>query len=64
MSRTYDKIFPCTEELDDKIYRQSVYLSWIEPSHCIPKEKIFNLEVIKSDFHDYLTKFQEKKNRP
>ena len=62
MSRTYDKIFPCTEEMDDKIYRQSVYLSWIEPSHCIPKEKIFNLEVIKSDFHDYLTKFQEKKS--
>jgi hypothetical protein len=62
MSRTYDKIFPCTEEMDDKIYRQSIYLSWVEPSHFIPKEKLFNLDVIKSDFHDYLVKFQEKKS--
>jgi hypothetical protein len=62
MSRTYDKIFPLTEENDDKIYRQSVYLSWVEPKHFIPKEKIINLDYIKCDFHNYLTKFQEKKS--
>ena len=62
MSKTYDKIFPLTEEMDDKIYRQSVYLSWVEPKHFIPKEKIINLDYIKLDFHDYLTKFQEKKS--
>ena len=62
MSRTYDKIFPLTEENDDKIYRQSVYLSWVEPKHFIPKERLINLEYIKFDFHTYLTKFQEKKS--
>jgi len=62
MSRTYDKIFPLTEENDDKIYRQSIYLSWVEPKHFIPKEKLINLDYIKFDFHDYLTKFQEKKS--
>ena len=62
MSKTYDKIFPLTEEMDDKIYRQSVYLSWVEPKHFIPKERIINLDYIKFDFHNYLTKFQEKKS--
>ena len=61
MARIYNKIFPKTEEKDDKIYRQSILLSWTEPKHFIPAKKIFNLDGIKSDIYEHLNKFQEKK---
>ena len=61
MARIYNKIFPKTEEKDDKIYRQSILLSWTEPKHFIPEKKIFNLDGLKSDLNEYLNRFQEKK---
>ena len=61
MARIYNKIFPKTEEKDDKIYRQSILLSWTEPKHFIPEKKIFNLDGLKPDLNDYLNRFQEKK---
>ena len=62
MSRIHDKIFPKTEEKDDKIYKQCVYLSWTEPKHFIPENKLFNLEGIKQDLNKYLTQFQDRKS--
>ena len=35
MSKIYDKIFPKTNDLDDKIFSKTFMLSWIEPKHFI-----------------------------
>ena len=63
MARIYDKIFPHTDNYkDDKIYRQTVLFSWLEPKHLIKENKIFNLSDISRDFHYYITRLQEKKS--
>ena len=36
MSKIYDKIFPKTNDKDDKIFNRSIMLSWVEPKHFIP----------------------------
>ena len=33
MSKIYDKIFPKTNDKDDKIFNRSIMLSWVEPKH-------------------------------
>ena len=36
MSKIYDKIFPKTNNKDDKIFNKTFMLSWTEPKHFIP----------------------------
>ena len=35
MNKIYDKIFPKTNDLDDKIFSKTIMLSWTEPKHLI-----------------------------
>ena len=62
MTRLYDKIFPPTDEKDDKIYRKTVLLAWIKQKHFVSNEKIFNLDIIQGDFHKLINQIQEKKS--
>ena len=62
MTRIYNKIFPQTEEEDDKLYQKCIILAWIEPKHFIDENKIFNLENIKNDFHYFMSQIEQEKS--
>ena len=62
MTRIYDKIFPQTEEEDDKLYQKCIILAWIEPKHFIDENKIFNLENIKNDFQYFMSQIEQEKS--
>ena len=62
LSRLYDKIFPQTEEKDDKIYQKTIMLAWVKQNHFISEEKLFNLDTIQGDFHKFMKQLQGKKS--
>ena len=40
MSKIYSKIFPTeSDNKDDKIFQNTIKLSWVEPKHFIPGKK-------------------------
>ena len=62
LSRLYDKIFPQTEDQDDKIYQKTIMLAWVKQKHFISEGSLFNLDIIQGDFHRYINQIQEKKS--
>ena len=60
--KLYDKIFPKEYEKDDKIFRQSVVLSWIEPNHLIQDKKNYVFEGFLPDVNLFLKKLEKKKS--
>ena len=60
--KIYDKIFPKEDQTDDKIFRQTVFLSWIEPKHFIQDKKNYLLDGFLPDVNIYLKKLENQKS--
>ena len=60
--KLYDKIFPKENQLDDKIFRQSVILTWIKPEHFIENKTNYVFDGFLPDVNDYLIKLEKQKS--
>ena len=60
--KIYDKIFPKEDQTDDKIFRQTVFLSWIEPKHFIQDKKNYLLDGLLPDVNMCLKKLENQKS--
>ena len=60
--KIYDKIFPKEDQTDDKIFRQTVFLSWIEPKHFIQDKKNYLLDGFLPDVNMCLKKLENQKS--
>ena len=63
MSKIYDKIYPIEPyELDNKIFQQSVRLSWTEPKHFIKSKRQFVFGSFLSDVITYFKLIDSEKS--
>ena len=62
LGKLYDKIFPKEHTIDDKIFRQSVFLSWIEPKHFIQDKKNYIFDGFLPDVNNFLKKLEKQKS--
>ena len=62
IEKIYGKIFPKEYEMDDKIFRQSVVLSWIEPKHLLNDKNYYMIEGFQPDINNYLKKIEKIKS--
>ena len=60
--KLYDKIFPKENQIDDKIFRQCVILSWIKPEHFIENKTNYVFDGFLPDVNDYLKKLEKQKS--
>ena len=63
MNKIYDKIFPKTNNKDDKIFSQSIMLSWTEPKHFIPGKTNYVFDSFLPEVKDFF-KLMEKEKSP
>ena len=61
IEKIYDKIFPKEYELDDKIFRQSIVLTWIEPKHFSQDKNNYMFNGFLPDVNNYLKKMEKIK---
>jgi len=61
IEKIYDKIFPKEYEIDDKIFRQSIVLSWIEPKHFSQNKNNYKFDGFLPDVNNYLKKMEKIK---
>ena len=61
IEKIYDKIFPKEYEIDDKIFRQSVVLTWIEPKHFSQDKNNYMFDGFLPDVNNYLKKMEKIK---
>ena len=61
IEKIYDKIFPKEYEIDDKIFRQSVVLTWIEPKHFSQDKNNYKFDGFLPDVNNYLKKMEKIK---
>ena len=63
MSKIYDKIYPCEPyEKDNRIFQQSIRLSWTEPNHFINAQKKLIFGSFLSDFLKYYNLIDTEKS--
>ena len=62
LGKLYDKIFPKEDQMDDKIFRQTILLSWIEPKHFILDKKNYIFDGFLPDVNNYLKKLENQKS--
>jgi hypothetical protein len=62
IEKIYGKIFPKEYEIDDKIFRQSVVLTWIEPKHFLQDKNYYMIEGFQPDINNYLKKIEKIKS--
>ena len=62
LGKLYDKIFPREDQRDDKIFRQTVFLTWIEPKHFIQDKKNYAFDGFLPDVNNYLKKLESQKS--
>ena len=62
MSKIYDKIFPKTNDNDDKIFNQSFMLSWAEPKHLIPGKTNYVFDSFLPGVIDYFKSIDKEKS--
>ena len=63
MSKIYDKIYPIEPyELDNKIFQQSVRLSWVEPKHFIKSKRQFVFGSFLSDVEIFFKSIDSEKS--
>ena len=62
LGKLYDKLFPKENQIDDKIFRQTVLLSWIEPKHFIMDKKNYVFDGFLPDVNNYLKKLEKYKS--
>ena len=60
--KLYDKIFPKEYKKDDNIFRQTVFLSWIEPKHFIMDKKNYVFDGFLPDVNYFLKKLEKYKS--
>ena len=63
MSKIYDKIFPKTNDIDDKIFSKTFMLSWTEPKHLIPGKTNYVFDSFLPGVIDYF-KLVDKEKSP
>ena len=63
MNKIYDKIFPKTNDKDDKIFSQSIMLSWTEPKHFIPGKTNYVFDSFLPEVKDFF-KLMDKEKSP
>ena len=62
MSKIYDKIFPKTNDIDDKIFSKSFMLSWTEPKHLIPGKTNYVFDSFLPGVIEYFRLIDKKKS--
>ena len=62
MSKIYDKIFPKTDDIDDKIFNKSFMLSWTEPKHLIPGKTNYVFDSFLPGVIDYFKLIDKEKS--
>ena len=62
LGKLYDKIFPKEDQRDDKIFRQTVFLTWIEPKHFIQDKKNYAFDGFLPDVNNYLKKIETQRS--
>ena len=62
MSKIYDKIFPKTDDTDDKIFNKSFMLSWTEPKHLIPGKTNYVFDSFLPGVIDYFKLIDKEKS--
>ena len=62
MSKIYDKIFPKTNDIDDKIFSKSFMLSWTEPKHLIPGKTNYVFDSFLPEVLDYFKLIDKEKS--
>ena len=62
MEKLYEKIFPIDDPKDNKIFRQAVMLSWIEPKHFIQDKKNYAFDSFLPDVTNSFKKIEKKKS--
>ena len=60
--KLYDKIFPKENQIDDRIFRQCVILTWIKPEHFIENKTNYVFDGFLPDVNDYLKKLEKQKS--
>lgn len=60
--KLYDKIFPKENEIDDKIFRQCVILTWIRPENFIENKTNYVFDGFLPDVNDYLKHLEKLKS--
>ena len=59
--KIYDKIFPKEDNIDDKIFSQTIMLNWIEPKHFIQDKKNYCFDGFLPDVNNFLKKLEKQK---
>ena len=62
MSKLYDKIFPKTNDKDDKIFNKSFMLSWTEPKHFIQGKTNYVFDSFLPGVIDYFKLIDKEKS--
>ena len=62
MSKIYDKIFPKTNDNDDKIFKKSFMLSWTEPKHFIQGKTNYVFDSFLPGVIDYFKLIDKEKS--
>ena len=62
MSKIYDKIFPKTNDKDDKIFSKSFMLSWAESKHLIPGKTNYVFDSFLPGVIDYFKAIDKEKS--
>ena len=62
MSKIYDKIFPKTNDKDDKIFNKSFMLSWTEPKHFIQGKTNYVFDSFLPGVIDYFKLIDKEKS--
>ena len=62
MSKIYDKIFPKTNDKDDKIFNKTLLLSWVEPKHFIPGKTNYVFDSFLPGVIDYFKLIDKEKS--
>lgn len=60
--KIYDRIFPKEYEKDDNIFKQSVFLTWIEPKHFIQDKNYYAFDGFLPDVNNFLKKLEKDKS--
>ena len=60
--RLYNKIFPKENKKDDKIFRNSVFLTWTEPKHFINDKINYVFDGFLPDVNIFLKKLEKNKS--
>ena len=62
IGKIYSRIFPREHEKDDRIFRQTVFLTWIEPKHFFHDKNCYSFDGFLTDVSHFLKKLEKEKS--